>query len=197
MTADEPMFNFDSPIVQDNDSFQHHDIAHLDHLYGMARNPLLKNVSNFMMVGKQLGNAHFGDSPFRPERKRRRHWLAGKEDGEVGEFLSADFANDLVEYVDGAIDVSYIAFGGLLEACAGNVECADVLIKEVMRSNDTKLVDCTVREDGKVQKGPHFQPPRVKAILEYFGIEIPEKVGLAKFNDMYLSEATAPNGEAQ
>lgn len=171
--------NIGSPIVN-RKTFGEDDLDHLYERYGFAVSPLLANVHHFMSAGGQLNGVHFGDIPTAPHRQRRRYWLAGIKDGEVGEFLDADFSNDLVEYIDGAIDVSYIAMGGLIEACEGRFKVADILFKEVCRSNDTKLIGCEVRSDGKVKKGPNFEEPRILAILEYFDVKVPEKIGMVK-----------------
>ena len=57
---------------------------------------------------------------------------------------------------------------------------ADLIVKEVMRSNDTKLIECRVAPDGKIKKGPYFQPPRIKAILQHFSFDIPAPLNLIK-----------------
>lgn len=168
-----------NPVVG-HDTFGVQDIGHLYDRYGTEISELLRNVYMFMFQGDQLNGARFGESPLRPERKRRRKWLAGQGAGEVGEFLDADFANDFIEYIDAAIDVSYVAYGALIEAVEGNLTVADILIKEVCRSNDTKLVGMTVDDDGKIQKGPHYEPPRISAVLHYYGYNIPPLIGVAK-----------------
>ncbi|QXO13733.1 MazG-like nucleotide pyrophosphohydrolase [Gordonia phage DumpTruck] len=163
-------------VIRNTTEFNNRELVVLDDLY--QDNTLVSAIVEFMKVGKQLrmsdGRAiRFGDNPKAHHRKRRRSWLAGADDGEVGEFLDADFANDLVEYIDGAIDVAYIALGALVEASEGSEIIAQTLVKEVLRSNETKLIDCQVREDGKVIKGPYFEPPRIAAILKYFAVEVP------------------------
>lgn len=135
-------------------------------------NPMIDAIWNFMHTGGQLGN-EFGSDPRAPHRRRRRKMLADAHEGEVGEFLDADFGNDIIEYIDGAIDVAYVALGGLIEAAGGNCGVAQALQKEVLRSNMTKLIKCEVREDGKVQKGPYYQPPRFKEMLEFLNVDIP------------------------
>lgn len=194
-------------LAEDTERFTAEDVQLIIDLYGAEINPLLGAIAEFMERGGQLTDPStihtkkpkrisFGRTPTAPHRKRRRHWLAGKKDGEVGEFLDADFKNDLIEYIDGAIDVSYVAFGALLEAAGGSVMIADILVKEVMRSNATKLIECEVAPDGKIKKGPYYQAPRIKGILQHFSIDIPEQNALLKteVGDRIAATNSAENG---
>ncbi|QFG13584.1 MazG-like nucleotide pyrophosphohydrolase [Gordonia phage Lambo] len=180
--------------VRGTAEFNDRELNFLDDRY--QDNTLISAIFEFMKVGKQLKDdrgkyIRFGDDPKAPHRKRRRSWLASANDGEVGEFLDADFQNDLIEYIDGAIDVAYIALGGLIEASEGSEIVAQILLKEVLRSNETKLVDCEVRDDGKVVKGPYYEPPRIEAILTYFAVRIPDRG--ASGSVVAIPAATGPN----
>lgn len=155
-----------------------------DELNNTSELDILSGTFRFMKQGDQLGNVEFGDDPKAPHRKNRRAMLAGNPGGEVGEFLDADFANDMIEYIDGTIDTAVVAIGGLLEAVNGRPEVASILIKEVCRSNLSKFGEDgkpIKNDEGKVLKGPNYSPPRIREILDYFGIEIPEESTHASF----------------
>ncbi|WPH58024.1 MazG-like nucleotide pyrophosphohydrolase [Gordonia phage LuckyLeo] len=183
-----------SVVVRNTTEFNDSELNFLEGRY--EDNSLVSAIFEFMKVGNQLKDGkgkpiQFGDDPKAPHRKRRRSWLASADDGEVGEFLDADFQNDLIEYIDGAIDVAYIALGGLIEASEGSELVAQTLLREVLRSNETKLIKCEVRDDGKVIKGPYFEPPRIEAILKYFAVRIPKRGESGSV--VAIPAATGPN----
>ena len=82
------------------------------------------------------------------------------------EELKVAIANqDLIEIADAIVDLPYVAAqqGTMLGLPI------DALLKEVQRSNMSKLDDNgkpIYREDGKVLKGPNFSEPRINAVLQ-------------------------------
>lgn len=93
------------------------------------------------------------------ERKLRRDLL--REEHE--EYVVAELDHDLVEVADALADIVYIAYG---TALAYGIDL-DAVINEVHRSNMTKLQDGrpVYRNDGKVLKGPGYEPPRIAEVL--------------------------------
>jgi predicted HAD superfamily Cof-like phosphohydrolase len=85
-------------------------------------------------------------------------------DEEVDELRAAVRAGDVVGIADALADIVYIACG---TAHAYGIDL-DAVVAEVHRSNMTKLGGDgrpVYREDGKVLKGPRYEPPRVAAVL--------------------------------
>ena len=85
-------------------------------------------------------------------------------DEEVDELREAVAAGDVVAIADALADVVYIACG---TAHAYGIDL-DAVLAEVHRSNMTKLgADGRPvrRHDGKVLKGPAYEPPRVAHVL--------------------------------
>ena len=67
--------------------------------------------------------------------------------------------DDRVELLDGIADVLFTLFG--LAAKAGLTDKVEPAFWEVVRSNQTKLIDNKVLPGGKVGKGPHYEPPNL------------------------------------
>ena len=85
-------------------------------------------------------------------------------DEEFQELKDAIKAKDLVEIADALADISYILNG---TAAVYGIDL-DAVIAEVHRSNMTKLGadgKPIYREDGKVLKGPDYEPPRISEVL--------------------------------
>ena len=85
-------------------------------------------------------------------------------DEEVDELRDAVVAGDVVAIADALADIVYIACG---TAHAYGVDL-DAVVAEVHRSNMTKLGPDgrpVYRDDGKVLKGPTYEPPQVAAVL--------------------------------
>lgn len=81
---------------------------------------------------------------------------------EAREFLAAVRANDLVEIADAIADITYVLIGTAIELGIP----FDRVFAEVHRSNMTKLIPpVAIREDGKIIKGPHYEPPQIALIL--------------------------------
>jgi predicted HAD superfamily Cof-like phosphohydrolase len=83
---------------------------------------------------------------------------------EAAEFREALEADDLVEVADAVADLLYVVYGA---AVTFGIPI-DEVFAEVHRSNMTKLgTDGTpiYREDGKVLKGPSYEPPDVLGVL--------------------------------
>jgi predicted HAD superfamily Cof-like phosphohydrolase len=102
-----------------------------------------------------------------PEEAQLRQALL---DEEVDELRAAVAAGDVVGIADALADIVYIACG---TAHAYGVDL-DAAVTEVHRSNMTKLgADGrpVYRDDGKVLKGPSYEPPRLAAVL---GLAPPE-----------------------
>lgn len=99
-----------------------------------------------------------GTSFAKVDRRRLRIKLLLEE---VDEYLEGEENNDIVEIADALADMVYIICGTALEY---NIPL-DKVFNEVQRSNMTKNPSKN-REDGKVLKGPDFEPPKIKEILE-------------------------------
>lgn len=82
------------------------------------------------------------------------YWVAGTE----------KFADNSVEILDAAADIFFTLIGLLTKA--GLEEHFEPALKEVMRSNDTKLIEPIYGENNKVGKNPkYYEPPNIlKAI---------------------------------
>lgn len=63
---------------------------------------------------------------------------------------------------DAIADLLYVVYGA---AIAWGIRI-DPIFGEVHRSNMTKFIDGTFREDGKYVKGPAYEPARIKEVLE-------------------------------
>lgn len=80
------------------------------------------------------------------------------------EFERANIKGDLVAAADALADLAYVVYGA---AVSYGIDL-DRVIAEVHRSNMTKLDqfgDPIFRSDGKVMKGPDYQPPDIESIL--------------------------------
>jgi predicted HAD superfamily Cof-like phosphohydrolase len=82
---------------------------------------------------------------------------------EVDELRAAVSANDLVAVADALADIVYVACG---TAATYGIPF-DEVFAEVHRSNMTKVASGgpVLRQDGKIAKGPHYEPPDVKRCL--------------------------------
>ncbi len=83
---------------------------------------------------------------------------------ESAELVRATEARDLLGIADGIADVLYVVYG---TAVTFGLD-ADALVREVHRSNMSKLdLDGRpiLRADGKVLKGPSYEPPRLGPII--------------------------------
>lgn len=84
---------------------------------------------------------------------------------EVKELFDAVTANDVVEVFDALLDLVYVAIGAMLAYGFP----AEAGMKEVQRSNMTKLGEDgqpIYDADGKVVKGPNYEPPVLGPLLE-------------------------------
>lgn len=81
---------------------------------------------------------------------------------EVNELADALAGNDHLAIADACADILYNVYG---VAVTRQIPIGAVLA-EVHRSNMTKLLPpVSVRADGKIIKGPHFEPPRIGPLL--------------------------------
>jgi predicted HAD superfamily Cof-like phosphohydrolase len=93
------------------------------------------------------------------EKELRIHLL----EEELCEFEDAIEANDLVAVADGLADIAYVLYG---TALTFGIDL-DAVVAEVHRSNMSKLSGGKpiYRSDGKVLKGPQYNPPDIAAVL--------------------------------
>lgn len=83
-------------------------------------------------------------------------------DSEVQELRDALAAGDLVLTADALADIVYVVVG---TAVVMDIPF-DRVLAEVHRSNMTKLIPpVQVRHDGKIVKGPGYEPPRIAELL--------------------------------
>ena|SRR5689334_25423988 len=83
---------------------------------------------------------------------------------EVNEYIEGEINNSLIDIADGLADMVYIICG---TALAYGIPLEDVF-NEVHRSNMTKLDtdgNPIFREDGKILKGPNYEPPNIGKVL--------------------------------
>lgn len=74
-----------------------------------------------------------------------------------------DFKPNLEEIIDGCADISVVTYGTLIACGVPDVP----FIEEVDNNNLAKFgPGHTIREDGKLEKPPNHQPPKIKEILE-------------------------------
>jgi len=84
---------------------------------------------------------------------------------ELNELREAILDSDMVEIADALADLTYVICGCALEYGIPLNEC----VEEVHRSNMTKLGEDGMpiyREDGKILKGPGYEEPDIKKVLE-------------------------------
>ncbi len=84
---------------------------------------------------------------------------------ELGEYKQAVSNRDIVEIADALGDLLYVVYG----AAAEHGLPIDHIVDEIHRSNMTKLDEDgnpIYRSDGKVLKGPNFELPKLKKLLE-------------------------------
>jgi predicted HAD superfamily Cof-like phosphohydrolase len=120
---------------------------------------LLDGTTEFMKLAEQnIAGGQFDD----PDIRQLRVNLLNEE---AQEYWRGEKRNDLVEVVDGLLDVIVIAWGTLL-AYVG-VEKAERAAAEVVRSNLDKVKDGVVRrEDGKILKPAGWRGPDIAGAIE-------------------------------
>ena len=104
-------------------------------------------------------NRDLPELPSKEERQLRMNLLAE----EYNEYLTGELNNDIEEICDALADMAVIILGTSLSYGIP----LDKVFEEVHRSNMTKVVDGKVvrRADGKITKGPNYEPPNIKKIL--------------------------------
>lgn len=123
---------------------------------------LLDGTTLFMQKARQLESVGFGDQDS-PVRTLRRNLLIE----EFAEWQDGEYEDDLVETVDGLLDIIVIAWGSLL-AYVGE-DKAKAAAAEVVRSNLAKVIGEGLpifREDGKVIKPPGWTTPDIKKAIQ-------------------------------
>jgi predicted HAD superfamily Cof-like phosphohydrolase len=80
---------------------------------------------------------------------------------ELAEYRNAVAAKDLVGVADALADLLYGVYGAAVE-CGIDLE---PVFAEIHRSNMTKGGSVCRRPDGKVAKGPDYEPPNVREVL--------------------------------
>jgi len=123
---------------------------------------LLDATQIFMEKGQQLNTVGFPQAVYDELRTLRRHLL----DEEYSEYMHAESDSNIVEVVDGLLDVIVIAWGTLL-AYVGP-DAAKAAAAEVVRSNLDKVIGVNLpifREDGKIMKPPGWVAPNIAGAL--------------------------------
>lgn len=90
-----------------------------------------------------------------------RAQLIREEARETDEAMFMVETEGLEGVADGLADLIYVCIGAALEYGID----LDRVFREVHRSNMTKTKGVE-REDGKILKGPTFEPPRIREIIE-------------------------------
>ena len=86
---------------------------------------------------------------------------------EMAEIEDAFERKDMVALADGLADLIYVLCG---TAVTFGIPL-DAVFEEVHRSNMTKTIEPRWREDGKLIKGPHYEPPSLAPILAWRATE--------------------------
>lgn len=123
---------------------------------------LLDGTTIFMREARQLESGPSFGPQFGPVRVLRRNLLIE----EFTEWQEAEHKDDLVETVDGLLDVIVIAWGTLL-AYVGE-DKAKAAAAEVVRTNLAKVIGPGLpmfREDGKVIKPPGWTAPDIAGAI--------------------------------
>ncbi len=103
---------------------------------------------------------------FPPVNRRLLRWRLDNE--ELTEALEADGENDIVAFAEEMADRAIVLFG---QAWEHGIDL-EAVIAEKMRANMSKLGPDgkpVLREDGKVLKGPAYQPADTAAVLRRMG----------------------------
>ncbi len=79
---------------------------------------------------------------------------------EADELRDAIASKDLTGVADALGDLLYVVYGA---GCAFGLDLEQIF-DEINRSNMTKQ-GAADREDGKIQKGPNYEPPRISPII--------------------------------
>lgn len=119
-------------------------------------------VERFMTAG---GQAPEEDGPHIPRAHvvlRRLHMLRE----EIQELEDAYREGDIVEVADAIADTIVVALGAAVDS---DINISPILT-DVLRSNDTKINwdegrPWATRADGKVGKDEHFQPVRIRPLI--------------------------------
>lgn len=125
---------------------------------------LLDDTEKFMKHGRQLDKIDFSD-----EMRMLRIRLLEEE---FEEYINAEDRDDLVEIVDGLLDVIVIAWGTLLSYIGPNATKAAAI--EVARSNLEKVIGEGLplfREDGKIIKPEGWRPPQIADVLTDYDVK--------------------------
>lgn len=88
---------------------------------------------------------------------------------ELGELMDAQTDQDLVEIADALGDILYVVY----DAALGYGIDLEPVMEEIHMSNMSKF-PTSLREDGKVMKGPNFVPPDLDTVLRKQGWETPQ-----------------------
>jgi predicted HAD superfamily Cof-like phosphohydrolase len=125
----------------------------------VIQNQPYRQVLQFHVVYKHP----IGNNPklLTPDRLRLRQELVEEELQELQEAIDA---NDIIEQADALGDLVYVIMGWAIEMGIR----LDLVINEIHKSNMSKLGEDgkpIYREDGKVLKGPNYQPPNLQPIL--------------------------------
>ena len=93
------------------------------------------------------------------------HYMrVGLLEEEFSEYKAAVEANDVVEVADALADMLYVLYGTAIEHGIP----INAVFAEVHRSNMTKADENGMpyrRNDGKIIKGPRFEPPEIARLL--------------------------------
>jgi len=135
----------------------------IEHLIVEQKMSPLEAIEAFMRQAKQPMGVGFTMRHSDPTRVLRRKLLHE----ELKEYIDAERDNDLVEVVDGLIDIIWIAWGTLLTYVGPDVaqNCAD----EVSRTNLAKVFGPGLpefRSDGKVVKPAGWVAPDMTQFLK-------------------------------
>lgn len=123
----------------------------------LTMNKLQEQVTEFHRLAGQVIN----DKPCIPDTETIWFRLCLIQE-ELTELTEAFVQEDVVEVADALADLMWVIMGTAV-SCGINME---PVLEEVRRSNMTKFIDGYRDENGKWRKGPSFEEPNIKAIIE-------------------------------
>lgn len=101
-------------------------------------------------------------SPTMPSEHVQNLRLALHQEEAIDELRDAFASGDIVKVADSIGDALYVVLG---TACACGIDIQPIF-REIHRSNLTKFIDGTFREDGKYLKGPSYERANLAPIIE-------------------------------
>lgn len=131
----------------------------------MADQAIQKQIEQVKEFNNAFGSVtrHMPTADVGKDMSKLLHRIMAEENDE---YLEACEKGDIVEIADALGDQLYVLYGTIIKHGMQNI-IGDVF-DEIHRSNMTKLGDDgkPVIRNGKISKGPNYEPPQLKQIVE-------------------------------